>query len=165
MAFAVQEIPQGIWNGEELQTSLLGMPLLHPIKFIGISQEVQELFLPAVTYDISMSKNIVKTSVQGRRGTIKEFISDGDYVLNLSGVLANESITEYPYELVNKLRAICEAEISIPVYSKLLDLFGITEIVIERFDFKMKAGAASSQEFTINAISDKPLELRIRDGE
>lgn len=110
---------------------------------------------------VQMSKTIIKTPIQGRDGTVKEYISDGDYHINIKGVFT-ESNGVYPEEEVKTLKEICQAKSSIAVVSAWLQQFDITDIVIDNYSFPQKEGFYNTQIFEINAISDAPIELFIK---
>ena len=40
--------------------------------------------------EISNTRNIVKTDIQGRDGSVKEFINNGDYQISIKGILSND---------------------------------------------------------------------------
>jgi hypothetical protein len=97
------------------------------------------------------TKNIIKTSLQGRNGTVKEYISDGDYQIKIEGRIYGNGMNDYPQELVQKLHGICLAPQSINLTSTFLKLFNIEDIVIESYNI--------DQQFVLNCVSDYPLIL------
>lgn len=136
--------------------SMMGTPVLFPLQ-IGLFMFPDE---PLVT--VSGSNSIIKTKVQGLPGTVKEYVSQNDYSINIKGFLINHVSDEYPEELVRQLRDICEAKIHQTVKNKLLTLFNINYIVIEDYDFPAIEGFQNIQPFKIDAVSDRPVELKLR---
>lgn len=141
----------------EHQDYWLGRPTLTDIA-INIPGEGVLLLNDAIV-NVSMQKEIVRTALVGRSGTIKEYISDGDYQLNISvGVVATDSvgniIDQYPERAVEQLREILERPESLEVSSLFLELFGIDHIVITGIGAK-QATHSNRQSIEITCISDK----------
>lgn len=127
----------------------------------GSSVEIdyEGIDLDSVVYTIRMSKNIVKTTMQGFNGTFKEYVSDGDYEVSVSGILASNQNGVYPEEDVNKLAKILKAPEQIQVNSKLLDLFEIDTIVITGYDLNPERGMYNMLPFGFSALSDRDIIL------
>ncbi len=58
----------------------------------GKTTNFNSIQLDTVLINISQSKNIVTTALQGRNGTVKEYISDGDYVIQVSGMITSNVV-------------------------------------------------------------------------
>lgn len=115
-------------------------------------------FDPIIT--ISCKNKIVKRDVlkvrqvdKERRGTVKELWTQGDYDVNISGVLMSSDDSILPEEDLKKLRAFCEYRGAIQVYSPLFTIFNITKICIEDYSFPFTKGLAN-QMYSIKAVSD-----------
>ncbi|MCF6184359.1 MAG: DUF6046 domain-containing protein [Bacteroidales bacterium] len=148
-------------DGKSLKTSkFFGLPMWDNLI---LDTQDKKLAIDMVLIDVSMTKNIIKTQVAGMNGTIKEYISDGDYALNIQGAIFNDKNTnEYPEDDVSTLIEICNKPESIRVESKFLDFFEITDIVIENYKLSAKEATNNVQFFSINAVSDMPEELIFR---
>ncbi len=120
----------------------------------------EEIKFDTVLFDVSLAKNIIKTPIQGLDGTIKEYISDDDYSVNIKGVMVAPNNT-FPLDDFVALIKVVKAPVPIKVNSWWLEKFGIYNLVITSFSFQQKAGRFSEQSFEINAISDNPVELNI----
>lgn len=111
---------------------------------------------------ISRSKNIVKTQIAGRSGTIKEYISDGDYSVNIVvGVAAVKDgiiVDEYPSEGLRKLRQFLDDNEPLKVYSEFLDIFKIDRLVVTSFSIT-QATESNYQSVSISAISDEEYNI------
>ena len=116
------------------------------------------LQIDTVIMEVSMTKNIIKTSIQGKSGTIKEYVNDGDYIINVSGRLSLKT-NVYPESNVNRLIKICQIPDSVPVTSDFLQLFGINEIVIDDFKLPQEKGIRNEQGFEITMTSEIPILL------
>ena len=102
-----------------------------------------------------MKKPVSKGTV---RGTIKERWAQGDYQVNISGILMGEN--GYPEADVKRLRQFCEAS-RVLVKSPLLEMFSINQIVVESWSIPHTSGR-SNQAFTISALSDDIYRLLLR---
>lgn len=103
--------------------------------------------------DISQSKNIVKTAINGVKGTIKEYIADGDLVINMNVVLGGLSDV-YPLTDLKALQAFLNENNSIIIYSKILnDVLGVTRVVVEGYSFNPTTWSCV-QEVKVNLLSD-----------
>jgi hypothetical protein len=130
----------------------------------------QPLRLDTVLMSVSMPKNIVTTAIQGRSGTVKEYASDGDFEINVQGVLVGEGQNEYPSTEVEILNALLTVPERLEVTSEFLDRFGvisptgmpgINEVVITDFAFQQQEGYRNVQLFNFKMLSDTPIELTI----
>ena len=161
-------------------TSYLGTPIFANIIFIPgeykdnkgeiiqygqilKNDETNENFvINTVLIDVSQQKQIIKTEIQGVGGTVKEYISKGDYQITIRGALVSESSVMYPTTQVQQLKEYLEAETSIGIASRFLDdIFDIQSIVVESFDFPQVEGTQNQQLFSISAVSDEPIELTV----
>lgn len=103
--------------------------------------------------DISQSKNIVKTAINGVKGTIKEYIADGDLVINMNVVLGGLSDV-YPLDELKVLQSILDENNSIIIYSKILnDILKVTRVVVEGYSFNPTTWSCV-QEVKVNLLSD-----------
>jgi hypothetical protein len=121
--------------------------------------------LPVMTFqsiliNVSFPRNIVKTVIEGRDGTVKEYIGEGDAHITFTGVICGKN-GHYPLDEVQMLRTIMTAPIAIPVSSNFLHNLRIYSVVFEDRTLEQQEGGYSYQTFTLNAISDTPQELII----
>ncbi len=126
----------------------------------GGGVEKQLIILPALL-TASRSKNIVKTKVQGRTSSVKEFMGSGDLMFTVTGKLVSAT-NKYPEQEVRILREILNAETEIDIESNFITL--ITEndydVVIESYSLPQRRGYRNTQDFAITMSIDRPLELR-----
>ncbi len=125
------------------------------------------LLINDVTVNVSLQKEVVKTALVGRAGTIKEYITDGDYQLSMSvGLVAVDDegrITDqYPERAMAQLREILERPEALEVNSAFLDIFGITHIVVTGFSAKQMTHS-NRQEIEITALSDTEYVIESND--
>lgn len=173
---------------QEESTSYLGTPIFDAFAFGGGSfyalDDIKKenpipypdekgadgfgLTIPAAILEVSQSKNIITTAMQGRNGTIKEFISDGDFIITLTGIITGRDEegeiknigNVYPFDDVQKLATICKVPDSVRVFSSFLTgVFGISNVVITDYNIPQREASRDMQPFQINMLSDVPIEL------
>ena len=135
---------------------------------IGPPQPFDQLIIPAVIIEVSQSKNIITTAIQGRNGTVKEFVSDGDFSITLTGIITGRNEGNkvidignvYPDDDVKKLITICKVPDVLTLTSKFLnDVFGINEVVITDYNIPQREASRDMQPFQISMLSDAPIDL------
>ena len=136
--------------------SLMGTPVFADIEFY--IDNVAKLYNQSVLITINQQKNIVRTSVNNRKGTIKEYISDGDFSVQIQGILVGDG-NNYPLDDVHTLKKLLAEPQNIKVVSPYLELWGIYELTVETYNIPQQQGWQNIQPFEISAYSDEPLEL------
>jgi hypothetical protein len=110
--------------------------------------------------EINQTKNIVKTSISGMNGTVKEYMSNGDYIVNLKGVIVGDIANQRPDRNdLNALVAFLNAPLSIPISCTFCEEFKINSIVVESYKLSQREGARNIIDIEINMISDSAIEL------
>lgn len=111
---------------------------------------------------VSRERHIVSTALTGRDGTVKEYINEGDWAVNLVvGVQPTEDgeiLDEYPAEALRELRKILDVKAAIEVQSEFLAVFDITRIVIKSYAATQMT-EANYQGLSISAVSDEDYEI------
>ncbi len=112
---------------------------------------------------LNQEKNIVSTALQGRDGTIKEYISDGDYAITFDAAVINEDGNmQYPIEDLRKLRKLLKIKDALEVQSDLLEVFGIRSVVVANY-FLTQETHSNRQSIQIQLLSDEPYEIQLKD--
>ncbi len=140
-------------------TNALGIPMVQPLRFQLDEQGAQEWLFPnEPMVSVSGGQALVKRNVSKGtvRGTIKERWAQNDYTVSIEGLLSSND-GSYPSADVARLRAFCEAGY-VKCLSPLLEVFGISHLVIESWNMPFTAGSAN-QNFTITAYSDDIYKL------
>lgn len=140
--------------------SVLGTPIYEQITFRTSGREYTFPDWPLI--DISASKNIIKTPIKGRNGTVKEYINIDDYLITIRGILINHDGEEYPEEMVNEMHDIFKINKELQVTTPVLNLLEIHNIVIQDLKFPEVEGYNHIQPFVIQCLSDEPVELVIK---
>ena len=102
---------------------------------------------------LNMEKNIVTTALQGRNGTIKEYISDGDYNITIDAGISNYTIDQEGEHNI---------DYPIEVQSDFLEIFGIKSAVVKSFDLQQETHS-NRQSINIQMLSDEPYEIRLKE--
>ena len=143
---------------EETRKSYLGTPVFSDLNFPG-PEEGDDVILETVLIDVSQRKNIVTTPVAGRNGTVKEYISDGDYEVRIRGVLVTPGTSAYPYDQVRALHDRLRQPEALDIICDYLRFFDIYKLVVTEFNFPQNEGFQNVQAYEITCISDLPEEL------
>jgi hypothetical protein len=141
--------------------SLLGTAFFMPCKLDGIQLPNEPII------EISGSKTIIKTPIDGKEGTFKEHFAMNDYAVTIRGVAVNENNSDdYPELQVRQLRTIFEKRNSVEVVCKLLSMFNIKNLAIVDFNAPPIEGAPGMQPYEFICLSDQlsDLDLDLLEG-
>lgn len=116
--------------------------------------------LETVLMTVEQPIRIIKTEIQGRNGTVKEYIGADDSKITINLVVTGKNGV-YPREEVKRLKDWLDAPVAKGIVAWWLDNLGISDIVIESYSMPQVQGGYSYQMVSINAISDLPVELKI----
>jgi hypothetical protein len=166
-------------NEETNKMSYLGTPVYSNLEIpAGEYKSLKGETIPfdgiridTVLFDINIEKVIVRTPINGRDGTVKQYISLGDYAISCQGIIIGESdatnagfdMTEtnvVPEAEIRKLNEIMKVPQEIEVVSEFLDFFGVSTVVIEGASFGQREGFRDSVFFSCGMLSDTPIELK-----
>lgn len=143
--------------------SYLGTPILSFIEFPEGSYETLNgevinfdgIKINEVLLSLTQTKNIITTQIQGRNGTVKEYVSDGDFIISVTGMAVNQK-NAFPEAAINALKEICKVPDTLVINCPFLQYFGITAGVITDYTFSEKQGSRNVIDFSISIISDTP---------
>ena len=114
------------------------------------------IFMDTALITVSMKKNIIKTPVVGHDGTRKEYISQGDYDIDITGEFTSGESDIFPEADVEALIKALSAPIALEIACPQLYRFGITRMVVDSFKLPQEEGIYSKQKITIKAVSHAP---------
>lgn len=177
-------------NDEPEATSMLGTPVYDTITLGNLSDKSQNNYINILgeqtsfdpirihnaILEVSVTKNIVSSQPNGRNGTIKQYISRGDFSVTLNGRVAglydNETAkwttnsNKFPQAGVKTIADICDVNANIDVSSFFLqEIFGITQVVIIDYNFFQREGYRNEQMFMIDMLSDSDTVLEFTEEE
>ena len=151
-----------------LVPSKLGTQVMAEVTFKGLTWTdtqgknhiVKTQTFQTILIDLTFPRNIVKTEIQGRNGTVKEYIGEGDAQIAFRGVITGSN-GQYPESEVQDLVQLIKAPVPIEVICTFLNNKGVYNVVFEDRTLSEEEGGYSYQTFSLNAISDTPVELQI----
>lgn len=150
-----------------IATSALGTPVYDDITFpaasyvnlFGDTISFDEVSLVDVLITVNRTKNVVKTAIQGRDGTIKEYIGAGDYIISVTGKIVSDTNTFPDLDLQN-LIAIMDANASLEIVCTFLNEgFGIGYVVVDSHSVSQVQGSRDTLEFTFQCSSDVSIDI------
>lgn len=119
--------------------------------------------LETVLITISQPIRVVKTEIQGRNGTVKEYIGADDCKITINGIITGNNGV-YPRDEVARLKRWLDAPVAKDIVAWWLGNLNIDSLVIENYEIPQVQGGYSYQMFTIDAVSDLPVQLKITSG-
>ncbi|MDB9476798.1 DUF6046 domain-containing protein, partial [Dolichospermum circinale] len=131
----------------------------------GVQVNYSGLKLLDCLVDVSVQKTIISTPIAGRRGTVKELISIGDYAVTIKGVLVSKDRYKEPDAEIRQLKALFEVPAALEVECKLLSRLSIYSLVFQSLNLPKQPGTINVQPFEISAVSDLPVELLLNEEE
>ena len=161
--------PQLAPADQKIASSQFNTPIFTNLEFSAGSYEPLDggetinygpLLLNTVLIEATQTKNIVKTVLQGRDGTVKEYTSAGDYSINVKGAIVSADASVYPEDDVNTLLDILKVPDTLEIVSNYLSLFEIDEVVVESYTLPQREGFRNMQLFNIKLIQNEPVILR-----
>lgn len=167
--FTPGNVPQTDLRDQPIGVSALGTPVYqrvtfqsgsYPTKVQGQNKTWEQIDLDTCVIVVNQAKKIIRTEIQGRDGTVKEYVGMDDYQVQISGMLAGAN-GQRPVDQVIALKKMLDAPVPIQVACQYLQDLGITDLVVESYVLDQQPGGHSYQTFSINFISDTPVELRI----
>lgn len=142
-----------------LRSTLTGLPILNRYGNLIYKNDKtgfdKSILLETLIINVEKTRNIVKNSVFGLDGTVKEFITSGDYIINITGTIASDNKWLYPEEELSTFIDICNIEDSITISNDYLNkIFNINNIVIESFSFAQSERFSNIVSYSLNCLSD-----------
>lgn len=146
-------------SSDLIRHNYTGVPMVFPLMLRLPKEGSEDWLLPLEPMITINGKHVIKKRqvAKGRvRGSIKERWTQDDYSVKIEGVLISED-GRYPDDDVRKLRAICEAG-EVIATSPLLELFGISRLVIEAWEIPHTTGE-ENQNYSLSCLSDDIYKL------
>lgn len=119
---------------------------------------------------LNLPKNIVTTALQGRNGTVKEYIADDDYQITLDAAIdsyvGNETSEErfaYPKAKVAELIRLLRLPVELIITSEFLSMFDINTVVVKDFGLSQETHM-NRQQLQIQMLSDEPYEIKLKNN-
>lgn len=170
-----------ITQNQVLRESYLGTPVYSSLEFPNgefNGEEYEGLAIDTVVMKVTQTRNIVENKINGLNGTVKEFINNGDYMIEANGIIVGVSLAPdtggesgllgstrflpsydgdiFPYDDAARLRKISELSTSVKIICPFVDeIFGDFEVVIKNLEIRQVEGSGNYYEFKLVMLSDK----------
>lgn len=179
--------PQSLFSGvkiiedinEAYEMSGVGTPILFPITFLEntykrynkdgeiVDKKMATFRLPiASVISFKRDKIMSETKINGGRGTVKEIYGFDDWGITINGFLIPDSSQpqnyKNPLEQEKELIKWDSLASSIEVGCELFTLRKIVNLTIKGISFEPMRGRPNIRSFTVDAVSDEPIELNIK---
>lgn len=167
------EISEAAENYSDLGTPILDVLLIHAGSYgafevvDGVPQRKDVIYAPYrfelwPMIDVSQNKVIVTTPINGRDGTVKEYIYTDDFNITIRGLLVGEG-NNYPHDQRRELYSLFKLNTSLGVTSRVLNDLGIYSLVFKSIQFQDLEGYNNACQYTITALNDQVYELKIKE--
>jgi len=149
--------------GDKIEQTIFGTPQVVPLKVKLKSESDWWLFPVEPLISIDGKSILIKRNVAKKkgRGSIKEYWTEDDWVINVQGTLTNPGTENFPDADLKQLIKYCTATEPLDVACPALERLGITRIVIEDRSLPFTKGP-ENQNFSFKAYSDDDWELLIK---
>lgn len=109
---------------------------------------------------ISQERNIITTPIAGRNGTVKEYISDGDFVISVTGKIVDNG-NKFPDDQVTDIANIFKVPNELVIVNSFLFNFDIKNVVIKSYKIEQIEGAENLYNISIEMLSDDAIEVKL----
>lgn len=156
-------LESNILPGKDRITPGTGIVLADRLRFdYGTDEGVASYGLPHESVaEYSQAKNIVKTLLQGRDGTIKEYINLDDWVISIRGFIINYDSLDYPLDQIINMSNFFQLNTRLKVGSDWMSRLGIKYVITEALKFPVVDGLANAQPYELELVSDNPFEIEL----
>lgn len=137
--------------------SLYGLPVWDTIQ-LKYEPSNLDVTLSICQIEVTQSRNIVTTPVQGLDGTVKEFISNGDAQIKIRATIVGDAPDYYPSVEVIQIQEILDVKDAIDVYSTILNTYmNVSSLVVTEYSFvQPEVGMRNVQVLEMTCLSDDP---------
>ncbi|MDR1371823.1 MAG: DUF6046 domain-containing protein [Dysgonamonadaceae bacterium] len=155
--------------GDEFRADGVRLPLVGTmngkkviVPLVIKSESGEQINFDEAVVSVQKNREIICTQLVGGRGTVKEYVSDGDMDLTITAavVAVDEDgymIDDYPYEALKEIVTVLDSPERLYIVSDFLKVFdldgGDYGIVIESYTVRQETHT-NRQVLTINAVSD-----------
>lgn len=141
-------------------SKLLNTPMWDAVRLSDPDDGQTTIFLEVALVDAILPKVIKETPVQGRNGTVKEYIATGDWQINIKGAVFGEEKNAYPLTEIATLTKLAKLRKQVAIESKLINHLDVTNVVIKNLSWRQLTGCMNKISFEISCVSDEPFELQ-----
>lgn len=156
--------------GSTLKEQIKGIDVWFPTQFFEAGGKISVAYLPYSVVRVSGKKNIVKTPLIDRKGTVKELYSVDDYAISLKGFVIGDN-GEFPEAEIDSLRSLFENKTALQIDNAITNVF-LTDpfletnekrrVVIESLEFpEVEGGRINVKPFSMQLVSDHIFKLEL----
>lgn len=181
------DAPTGLFTGLEIvedindayEMSALGTPILWPILFSEgnykkyndrgeiVTKKMGDFRLPiASIISFRRDKRMTETNINGGKDSVKEIYGFSSWVVTINGFLIPDGSQpqgfKNPLEQEKELVKWDDLASSVDVFGELFAVRKIKSLTIKGISFDPMRGKPNVRAYTINALSDQPIELNIK---
>jgi hypothetical protein len=154
------ELSDQVIGQSQLGTPVYSNLIFEPDVAAGVAVSI---VLDDALLEVYQPRNIIKTMVAGRSGSVKEYISDGDFEVMVRGALVSPNRSIRPTDVMEEMVKLFKLEREIKVSSNFWLPFNITDVVVVNYRFWEVAGFYNMIPFEITMLSDEPVEIKAND--
>ncbi len=140
-------------------TAFDGLPIYQALLLEQVEGTSGDLLLDSAIVNINRKRRVVVTELQGYDHSVKEFINNGDWSIEVTGVLANKGVG-YPKSKVTEMNSFMQAKQAIPIIHEVLNKLGIYSIVVTDYSFP-NTPFQNIQAYSFSALSDEATILTV----
>lgn len=152
----------------QIATSVMGTPVYSNIHFLDVQYtdnhgrtiQTQGKTYDAVLITVTQAKKIIRTEIQGRDGTVPEYIGLDDYKVQVNGIITSANGVR-PTDEILTLKKMLDAPVAIDVACDYLQALGIHSLIVDSYEMGQEAGGYAYQTFSIACSSFVPVQLRL----
>lgn len=131
------------------KADIYGREFFMPVVLDGI-------LLPFAVVGIKLRKNIVKTSLVERDGTVKEIISSDDYEISIKGITIYPDGDVFPEDDITALKKLYDNNQAVVLQCAMTDIFIPKDdsVIIQDLTFPPVSGTEHARPYEMNLLSD-----------
>jgi hypothetical protein len=157
-------------SDSEIRKSVLGTPIYTEVVIKKTSDVVVDgntfsspeyIRFDTCIVNIQQQRNIIKTPIQGRNGTVKEYISDGDYQISIKGSIFGDAPDKMPSKIIKDSHTLFIEPNELWIECDILRYLNIQYCVIESYTISQVEGSRSRVDIDMNILSDDPIEVKL----
>ena len=157
-----------ILEGKIVQTSNLPVTMKSVFRIEGfyylneenVNTFFQGIEFPSAIVEVSATQLWAKNKVNGRQGTVKQFLGLGDYEISVEAVVVSENGRDYPEKQMKTWQNIFQVGKELSVTYQHLQVFGIDTVIINSFTINQKKGHEGTYEFSFSLSSHSTINLQ-----
>lgn len=146
--------------GTPLQTQIILKKTIGTVAGPGTSGDGWAIFQTAIA-KVEQPRNIVRTPINGLDGTVKEYISNGDYEIDIIGEMVSPYPDTAPHDDIRNINNLITLPNEIIIVSDFIACFSISYCVVARAAVSQKIGSRNSLQFNMTLWSDSPIEVKL----